>query len=365
MTQNSRIGIALSGGGIRAAIFHLGALQYLAEAKLYRQIASISSVSGASMAIGIILATHKNNWPDEEKFAKVTQPALRKLILENSIQASALHRLPFSPWHWRHRADLLAKMLEEKWGITGTLQDLPRKPYWEINATTFETGSRFRMRRDYMGDSTIGYVQNPTLPLSHVIAASAAFPVLIGPYILQTENMRFTKEKHGGPPAQNIDAHYTLWDGGVFDNLGLDALYTTGRGLDREIDFLIVSNASASLDHQLRRGNISIANLRRLLDIAQNQVNVLRSLQAISYIIGRGSGLYFKIGYTAEDIAKVLGIPPAKVQGIVGSQLSREDATRVRDYPTTLNSPTPQDYDLIFRHGYENAKCIHKLLAIK
>jgi hypothetical protein len=40
---------------------------------------------------------------------------------------------------------------------------------------------------------------------------------------------------------------YTLWDGGVYDNLGLEALYKIGEGLDGEIDFLIVSNASASI----------------------------------------------------------------------------------------------------------------------
>jgi len=364
MTQHKRIGIALSGGGIRAAIFHLGALQYLAEAKLYRQISSISSVSGAGMAIGIILATHNNTWPDEDKFIKVTQPALRKLVLENSIQSSALHRLPFSPWYWRHRANLLATTLEERWGIQGTLQDLPKKPYWEINATTFETGGRFRMRRDYMGDSTIGYVQNPTLPISHAIAASAAFPVLIGPYILQTENLNFTEDKHGGPASKGIANHYTLWDGGVYDNLGLDALHNTWHGLDKEINFLIVSNASASLDHQVRRGNISVANLRRLLDIAQNQVNVLRGRQAVSSMIENKNGLYFKIGYTVNDIAEVLKIPVSKTYDIVGKSLSREDATRVRNYPTTLNSPTPADYDLIFRHGYENAKCVHGLLRL-
>ena len=101
-----------------------------------------------------------------------------------------------------------------------------------------------------------------------------------------------------------------------------------------------------------------------MLDIAQHQVNVLRSRQAISYVISKGQGLYFKIGYTAENVAELLGISTAKAQGIVGSHLSQADAAKVRDYPTTLNSPTPQDYDLIFRHGYENAKCVHRLLGM-
>lgn len=354
---NARLGLALSGGGIRAAIFHLGALAYLAHTKLFKQISSISSVSGASLVMGLILATNGNRWPSETEFVNTILPKMRRLILDNCIQSTALRRLPFSPRYWRHRVNLLAKILEERWGIHGNLQDLPRRPYWEINCTTFETGNNFRLRRDYMGDSQIGYVQNPTLPISHVIAASAAFPVLIGPYILQTKDLRFTKHKHGGPVVQT-DAHYTLWDGGVYDNLGLDALFTPLRGMDREIDFIVVSNASASIGHMQRRGNISPANLRRLLEISTNQVDVLRSQQVLSSIIANGRGLYFKIGYTAEHIAARLGLSQDVVREFAGGALTKTEATFVRDYPTTLHSPTAADFELIFRHGYENAKCV-------
>ena len=354
---NSRIGLALSGGGIRAAIFHLGALQYFAEAKLFTQIASISSVSGASLVMGLIFAVNKNKWPSEKDFLLTVQPKVRKLILENNIQASALRRLPFSPRYWRHRVDLLAKVLEEKWYIHGTLQDLPPSPFWEINCTTFETGNNFRFRRDYMGDSKIGYVQNPQLPISHMIAASAAFPVLIGPYILQTKNLRWTKDKHGKQPEVPVSGHYTLWDGGVYDNLGLDPLYTV-RGMDDEIDFLVVSNASPFIGHQMRRGNLSLANFRRLLDIATNQVDVLRSRQVISSIVKDGRGMYLKIGITAEQIAQRLGIT-SLMKSLSENSLSAKDAARVSSYPTTLNSPSPEDFQLIFRHGYENAKCVH------
>jgi NTE family protein len=324
--HTSRIGLALSGGGIRAAVFHLGVLQYLAEAGVWGQIANISSVSGASLAMGIILAAAGNRWPNESEFLQNIQPTIRTRILQNNIQAAALRRLPFSPKYWRHRVHLLAKMLEEKWDIRGNIQDLPAYPYWEINCTTFETGNNFRIRRDYMGDSAIGYVQNPRLPISHMIAASAAFPVLIGPYILETADLRWTKDKHGKGPPVSVSHHYTLWDGGVYDNLGIAPLYTTGRGLDKEIDFLVVSNASAFAGHQRRRGNISIANLRRLLDISMNQVDVLRSRQVLASVVGSGRGVYIKIGDMWGH------------------------------YTTTLNAPTPQDYDQLLRHGYKNAK---------
>ena len=48
------IGIALSGGGIRATIFHLGLFKWLAENGLLEEVKRVSSVSGASLCVGLI-----------------------------------------------------------------------------------------------------------------------------------------------------------------------------------------------------------------------------------------------------------------------------------------------------------------------
>ena len=357
--KNARIGLSLSGGGIRATIFHLGVLQYLAEAGLFDQIKSISSVSGASLCIGAIFAANNNKWPSGEGFLKSVQPKVRKFILDHDIQKSALRRLPFSPHLWWNRVELIAKMLEDKWGIKGTLQDLPQTPYWEVNCTTFETGKGFRFRRDFMGDHSVGYVQNPKLPLSHVIAASAGFPVLIGPYLLQTGGMRWTKDKWGREGEVSVDEQYTLWDGGIYDNLGIEALYKIRRGLDKEIDFLLVSNASASIAHKERHGNVSLNNLIRLLDIAMFQVESLHSREVLAAVMSKGNGMYMKIGNSAEKIAEDFRIPPMQSSLLVKSCLSEQEAAMARDYATTLNTPSQSDFDLIFRHGYENTKCVH------
>ncbi|MCL2387583.1 MAG: patatin-like phospholipase family protein [Defluviitaleaceae bacterium] len=363
--STTRIGLALSGGGIRAAIYHLGVLQYMAETGLFSKIASISSVSGASMCMGLIFAVSGNTWPTTEEFLAI-QPQVKKLILEKNIQTAALLRLPFTPTKWRHRVEIIAKMLENKWGIRGNLQDLPPTPFWEINCTTFETGNRFRFRRDYMGDQEIGYVQQPHLPTSHMIAASSAFPVLIGPYVLQTEGLRFTKDKKGRIPQSEdakISSQYTLWDGGVYDNLGLDALHKVGGGLDEEIDFIIVSNASATIGHQ-ERGRPS-QNLRRLLDIATDQIDSLRTRDFFSTIIFRHKGLYLKIGYTPEDIADTFSVLKSKARDLAKAcfTLTKEERERVKHYPTTLNAPSEKDFELIFRNGYESAKYAHKFYS--
>lgn len=343
---------------MRAAIFHLGVLYYMAEEGSFDNIASMSSVSGASLAVGLIFATNGNKWPSGKVFAREVEPKIRETILANDLQTGILRLLPFSPKHWFNRVGLLAKTMEDQWGITGTLQDLPKYPYWEINCTAYETGKAFRFRRDFMGSSATGYSQSPQLPISHMIAASAGFPVLIGPYKLSTAGQSWTKDKQGLKEQVAVESSYSLWDGGVYDNLGLEALYRVGRGLDAEIDFLVVSNASASIPFARRRRNVSAANMLRLLKIAISQVEVLRAREVVEYVVKCGEGSYLKIGSSAADIAARLGAPSAKIAPIIANCLSPEEAARVGGYPTTLHSPSPLSYELIFRHGYENAKCV-------
>jgi NTE family protein len=54
------IGLALSGGGYRAMVFHVGALIRLNEVALLRKIKRISSVSGGSITAGVLGTSWKD-----------------------------------------------------------------------------------------------------------------------------------------------------------------------------------------------------------------------------------------------------------------------------------------------------------------
>ncbi len=69
-----RIGLALSGGGIRAAVFHLGVLRHLAEERLLEQVTQISTVSGGSLIIGAVFSHADLRWPASEQFLDVIYP---------------------------------------------------------------------------------------------------------------------------------------------------------------------------------------------------------------------------------------------------------------------------------------------------
>jgi NTE family protein len=51
-----RIGLALSGGGIRAAVFHLGVLRRLAFERLLESVSVVSTVSGGSLVAAAIVS---------------------------------------------------------------------------------------------------------------------------------------------------------------------------------------------------------------------------------------------------------------------------------------------------------------------
>ena len=81
-----KIGLALSGGGLRATIFHLGALTRIARQSLLEDIAFISTVSGGSLLIALVRACSGNAWPGSDTFLQQTIPKARRLLTSRSLE---------------------------------------------------------------------------------------------------------------------------------------------------------------------------------------------------------------------------------------------------------------------------------------
>ena len=73
------------------------------------------------------------------------------------------------------------------------------------------------------------------------------------------------------------------------------------------LNYLIVSNASDSSGYKKRKSDLSGRNLRRLLDIAMDQVGALRNRNVMDYIKRTKNGMFFKIGNSAETIINASG----------------------------------------------------------
>ena len=88
-----KIGLALSGGGFRATVFHLGVMRYLRDVGALKNVTSIVSVSGGS-----ILAAHAVlNWANyigtASKFTEMTDELkdYMKRDPRNRIALSLIH----------------------------------------------------------------------------------------------------------------------------------------------------------------------------------------------------------------------------------------------------------------------------------
>ena len=362
--KNQKIGIALSGGGIRAIVYHLGILKWLAESGFLESITYISSVSGGSLCVGLIYAHNDKKWPSSQQYLEQVLPRIEEVIMDSDIQISSLLRMfPF----WMHRkVNLLAKVIGKKWGVSGTMSDLGEIPVWCANCTTYETGKRFGISQNRMGDIVVGYAEGHELPISDAMAASAGFPILIGPYALRRD--KYCWNASGFEPktlAFNTrlpdGRNFHLWDGGVFDNLGLEAFFhisdsPSGGHLSKGINYIIVSNAGAPSGFKRR---VFSSNPRRLLDIAMDQVGALRIRSITNHMRRQSNGLYFQIGDSASRILRNAAIDPADIKQIIAESLPEHRAAYVKNYSTTLRRPTKADFRMILRHGYEVARCVY------
>lgn len=349
-----RIGLALSGGGIRATVFHLGALARLARQSLLEDIVFLSTVSGGSLAVALVRACSGNAWPASDAFLQHTIPNARRLLTNRGLDRAYLRRMLLYPWTLRHgRATALAGALQDCWSVGGSLSDLPDKPRWIINATCYETGKNWRFMKKRMGDYVTGYVSSPRLPIAQAVAGSSAVPGLVGSLRLQTDRFEwFAYDRENTPRPQSPRFRtLALWDGGVYDNLGIEALFKPSGAYRDGFDFLIVSDASAPLQPETR----TLHAPRRLLDVATDQVRSLRARAVVSHLQRNpGTGAYLKIGNTEERIYREAN-HSVIVERIPDQSLRASEVREATGLGTTLRRFTLREHDLLFAHGYQVA----------
>jgi NTE family protein len=371
MAATPAIGIALSGGGVRAAVFHLGVLARLAQDDLLEDVTFLSTVSGGSIAIGLVYTLTGERWPSSRVFLTATLPEIRRRLTTTSIQADYILRTLRRPWLLSQgRAKVIAESLRHGWGMRGLLRDLPAAPRWVINAATYETGKNWRFMPQRMGDYTLGYVRDPAFPIAEAVAASAAVPFFIGPLVLRPRDYRWWQyppgtdavaagddaagravvEPHPTPPPRFGRLH--LWDGGVYDNLGIEQLFKGDR-FRPEVDFLIVSDAAAGLTYSWKD---ALLRGKRVVDIATDQVRGLRSRMIVGYFERNpGSGVYLRIGNSSQDLVRKARVDPAGYAALLAAGLPGLEARQAATLGTHLKRLEPTVFDRLYRHGWEVA----------
>src|SRR5438874_13645211 len=141
----NRIGLALSGGGFRASLYHLGLVRFLRDAGILPNVTHITSVSGGS----IVAAHLALNWGRYNGSASEFDAAAAELLafVRLDVRNRIIRRFPLSlPLRWPRR---LLGFSNRKLTLTGLLEchyerylygdtglfELPAKPQLHLLAT--------------------------------------------------------------------------------------------------------------------------------------------------------------------------------------------------------------------------------------
>jgi NTE family protein len=259
------VAVTFSGGGFRATLASLGVVRLLADVGMLGDLRYLSSVSGGSVANGLV-ATH---WPELRK-RKFTADAVDEVVIDPFVKRISSDSLKVSLilGIWRTigsstRTDLLARRFDS-WFFDGLeLEHLDPEVRWIVNASNLVSGARFTFERDLLGDYTIGLV--PTagsgMRLSTAAAASAAVPGAFAP--LRLSKIEF--------PCGTVAP--ALLDGGAYDNSGLEAIDS-----DRYRDTFVVALNSGGLLRPGAYGKIPLVKeLARSNSLLYRQSTALRT----------------------------------------------------------------------------------------
>ncbi|MBP0600755.1 patatin-like phospholipase family protein [Herbaspirillum sp. LeCh32-8] len=371
------IGLALSGGGVRAAAFHAGVLKKLAQDQILESVEHVSTVSGGSLFTGLVFSLSGYKWPSSSQYLAETLPCIKIALTKTSLQREAIQRL-LLPKNWRYilsRANVLEQTIREVWNIDARLDALSDSPTWSINCTTGETGRRFRFKNKTMGDYETGYASVDGFALSKAMAISAAFPGGIGPLSLSVKNCAWKKRtKWNQGEAQDYlppFSKFHLYDGGLYDNLGIEPLFDVGKqlikndsSLRRPLNWLLVSDGGAPFGRTKIPHPLNPLRFKRIADIALDQTRALRVRSLMNHFTARsGSGAYVGIGMDPrKSISEgTKGNPKLQEELLELAWISAEDAMRAAMYATNLNGMEAADFDLLARHGYETASWAVKI----
>lgn len=342
-----RVGLALSGGGLRAAFYALGCLRYLAETDLLGAFCAVSSVSGGSLTAAALAS----RWEEVERdglggFLEHVDAPFRAAVTSRDLRRAWMRR---AATRWlvgdrRGRGAVLGDVFGELYQ-TKQLGALPPGPATIFTATDLGTGRAFRLSRDFIGSYDFGYVQTPPLALGFAVAASAAFPGVFSPLELATDGLGLRR------PPETLE----LVDGGVYDNMGIEWFQGWRTNLRPpgaiECDFLVICNASGSLG----RVNERIGGLRALA--REHKIQYVQTLNVrIRWFVddllhSRRRGIYLSIlgdprRFTLAD--GTTPIDPALYEGALPSPFVPALA-RMR---TDLNRFTVREANLLSYHAY-------------
>jgi NTE family protein len=332
MQNNKKIGLSLSGGGYRAAAFHLGTLNKLDEMGILDKVDVLSTISGGSIT-GAAWCLHEGDYKSfhSEMKKKLETKNVISYIFRSAVfigavalvlaflgTAIALSFTSYAPMlflvlallvyillRYQFRIFPVSKVIEQAYRKfffgNKTLSQLCKdRPVIAIGSSNLETGRPFTFSQRKMSDS--GYAAKPRyevpvrfknekFPVARAVMASSCVPFAFTPIYIDSD---FFED-----PADTGRAKPVLVDGGVYDNQGIQKL--TQNKSSYECDIIITSDAGGNFFANKKYPN-AIMLLVRTVDLFMYRIKASQMQTNLYHNIQNGARpiSYFSLGWTLD-----------------------------------------------------------------
>lgn len=257
------IGMTLSGGGYRAAAFHLGTIDYLERIGALSHLRTLSTVSGGTFTGAKYVLSLIRGEAFEDFFAGY-YCQLRDVNLVKLGLAQLDEKPDGIP---SGRRDLIVSMAHV-YAQTFFGDGLETATFDEIldadigikeiifNSTEFRTGVAFRFQtsiddKGLIGNGNISISRETArqIRVADIVAASSCFPGGFEPFAFPQDFVW-----PGGIVPQELhcpafEKPLPLMDGGVYDNQGIDSLLLAEERTGEEFDLVIISDVDQKSDN--------------------------------------------------------------------------------------------------------------------
>lgn len=316
----NKIGVALSGGGQRAAAFHLGVLKKLYEFDILNRVRTISAISGGSIIAAYFLL-NKDNF---EKFYTDFREKLklnlewrilfaRDFVWKLSLLLFLLLGLIYCFFTFDNylflilliplvlilkfsliifpTSNALQKVYDKVLYNEKSLKELPDYPKIIFNSTNLQTGTLMTFSKNEVNDSSYFFKYNyvpkffiEQIRISFAVTASTSFAPLISP-------VKFNKKQIVDYEKLNErKIRPELVDGGIYDNQGIYKLNKDN------LQIIICSDASSPYDRDKYKAINPFGLLMRTINILMKRI---RSFQYINTLFEKPN--IYEIAYFAID----------------------------------------------------------------
>lgn len=360
------LGLALSGGGFRATLFHLGVVRFLFESGLLHKVTHICSVSGGSVIAAHLILNWERYTGSESDFEEVANELVR--FTQRDVRGRIMRRWIFSflalgiprIFGKFSRTELLEREYDSLYGSrnlktlgvspiersppSGSSEGLTR-PHLNIMATSMTNGqavsfgpSSFQIRDDENYSEPIDI---DTMKVSFAVAASSSFPPAFPPVRVDSEKLNLS-----GTQFQKrfySRAQY-LTDGGVFDNLGVRKFIWIQEERGIQFKKLIVSDAQREFEGDVEsRYRFIVGRATRSTDLLMNRISWFEN----KFILGLGSN-------ASSPVLRCL--LKRRINPNLGYSLNTDEQSGVHKMRTDLDKFTDDEVNALIHHGYAVAR---------